>query len=248
MIFVAVVANYTYDAWGRLLSVKNASGSTISDASHIANVNPIRYRGYFYDTETKLYYCNSRYYDPQVKRFINADEYLSTGQGFNGFNMFAYCNNNPVMYYDPSGEIGLIVGILVGIAVGSLVVSIPSSEKIEPTESQIKEAESAANRAEYVVRSDSDGNPYTVDINIDTKDVIDSVDNIAMDYYYESLYERSVEIADEAGVPADNLMSSVHIAWEFEFHLAAYYVGIENARTTNLNVEETIFSMIKRLF
>ena len=99
----AIVANYTYDAWGRLLSVKNASGSTISDASHIANVNPIRYRGYFYDTETKLYYCNNRYYDPQIKRFINADVLLSTGTGFLGYNMFAYCNNNPVMYCDPSG-------------------------------------------------------------------------------------------------------------------------------------------------
>ena len=100
----AVVANYTYDAWGRLLSVKNASGFTISDASHIANVNPIRYRGYFYDTETKLYYCNSRYYDPQVKRFINADELLSTGTGFLGYNMFAYCENKPVMCSDPSGN------------------------------------------------------------------------------------------------------------------------------------------------
>ena len=74
------------------------------DASHIANVNPIRYRGYFYDTETKLYYCNSRYYDPQVKRFINADVYVSTGQGFNGFNMFAYCGNNPVVHGDQSGK------------------------------------------------------------------------------------------------------------------------------------------------
>ena len=102
--FVAVVANYTYDAWGRLLSVKNASGATISDASHIANVNPIRYRGYFYDTETKLYYCNSRYYDPQVKRFINADVLLSTATGFLGYNMFAYCGNNPVVYGDQSGK------------------------------------------------------------------------------------------------------------------------------------------------
>ena len=53
--------------------MKNESGAAITDVTHIANVNPIRYRGYFYDTETKLYYCNSRYYDPQVKRFINAE-------------------------------------------------------------------------------------------------------------------------------------------------------------------------------
>ncbi len=95
--------NYTYDAWGRLVSVRNASGSTISDASHIANVNPIRYRGYFYDTETKLYYCNSRYYDPQVKRFINAEPNMFDG-GFDanavflGYNVFCYCANNPVTH------------------------------------------------------------------------------------------------------------------------------------------------------
>ena len=81
----------------------NASGATITDATHIANVNPIRYRGYFYDSETKLYYCNSRYYDPQIKRFINADELLSTGTGFLGYNMFAYCNNNPVLFTDSEG-------------------------------------------------------------------------------------------------------------------------------------------------
>jgi len=99
-----VVANYTYDAWGKLLSVTDASGNAITNTLHISNVNPIRYRGYFYDTETGLYYCNSRYYDPQMRRFINADGYTSTGQGFGGFNMFAYCQNNPVMYTDSSGE------------------------------------------------------------------------------------------------------------------------------------------------
>ena len=98
-----VIANYTYDAWGKVLSVTDASGNAITDTLSIANVNPIRYRGYFYDSETGLYYCNSRYYDPAMRRFINADGYVSTGQGFGGYNMFAYCQNNPVMLVDPSG-------------------------------------------------------------------------------------------------------------------------------------------------
>ena len=64
----------------------------------------LRYRGYYYDTETGLYYLQSRYYDPVVKRFINADSYSSTGQGFLGYNMFAYCGNNPSVSEDSYGN------------------------------------------------------------------------------------------------------------------------------------------------
>ena len=66
--------------------------------------NPFRYRGY-YDTETGYYYLNSRYYDPQVKRFISADNlnYLGANGDLNSYNLYAYCSNNPVMYVDPVG-------------------------------------------------------------------------------------------------------------------------------------------------
>jgi len=90
----AVVASYEYDPYGKILS---ATGS-------MAEVNPLRYRGYYYDAETGFYYVNSRYYDPGVGRFLNADGYASTGQGLVGFNMFAYCGNNPVNCSDPSGQ------------------------------------------------------------------------------------------------------------------------------------------------
>ena len=64
----------------------------------------MRYRGYVYDTESELYYLQSRYYDPEVGRFLNADSFASTGQGLLGNNMFAYCNNNPVNLSDYSGN------------------------------------------------------------------------------------------------------------------------------------------------
>ena len=89
-----IVAQYTYDAWGYILS----------SGGNLAEVNPLRYRGYYYDNETGFYYLQSRYYDPANRRFINADSYQSTGQGFVGTNMFAYCNNSPVDLYDPSGN------------------------------------------------------------------------------------------------------------------------------------------------
>ena len=92
------VVQYTYDAWGKVLSVTGTLASTVG------RYNPFRYRSYYYDTETRFYYLNSRYYDPEVCRFINADSFVSTGQGILGNNMFAYCNNNPVMYVDYSGQ------------------------------------------------------------------------------------------------------------------------------------------------
>ena len=70
----------------------------------MAEANPLRYRGYYYDRETEFYYLNSRYYDPKTGRFINADSYVSTGQGIMGYNMFAYCGNNPVNRSDTEGR------------------------------------------------------------------------------------------------------------------------------------------------
>ena len=73
-------------------------------ASTLGETNPIRYRGYYYDTETGFYYLQSRYYDPSTGRFLNADSYVSTGLGMMGYDMFAYCQNNPVVLSDQYGE------------------------------------------------------------------------------------------------------------------------------------------------
>ena len=94
-----VVAQYTYDAWGN-----------VSSSGRLAEINPLRYRGYYYDSETGFYYLQSRYYDPANRRFINADSYQSTGQGFIGTNMFAYCNNSPILFVDHDGNDAEAVG------------------------------------------------------------------------------------------------------------------------------------------
>ena len=91
--------SYVYDAWGNFTTTYH-NGAT---SSSIAAKNPYKYRGYYYDSEIGLYYLKTRYYDPNVGRFINADGYISTGQGLIGYNMYAYCNNNPIMYVDPQG-------------------------------------------------------------------------------------------------------------------------------------------------
>ena len=89
------MVEYAYDAWGNPIS------TTGSMASTLGNDNPFRYRGYYYDEETGLYYLNSRYYNPHWGRFINADSYGGTIGGLLSHNVFAYCSNNPVMYRDP---------------------------------------------------------------------------------------------------------------------------------------------------
>ena len=96
----AAVVTYSYDAWGRHTSGNNGTGTL---ASTLGKHNPLRYRGYVFDTESGLYYLQSRYYNPEVGRFINADAFTSTGQGLLGNNMFAYCNNNPINNIDTLG-------------------------------------------------------------------------------------------------------------------------------------------------
>ena len=89
------VASYCYDAWGKILACDGA----------LAELNPLRYRGYVYDQETGFYYLQSRYYDPAIGRFINADNVISyAGNSLLGCNVFAYCFNNPVNLSDDSAH------------------------------------------------------------------------------------------------------------------------------------------------
>ncbi|MDR3293543.1 MAG: RHS repeat-associated core domain-containing protein [Clostridiales bacterium] len=116
-----LVAKYEYDAWGNHTVIEYTSGN-------IGALNPIRYRGYYYDVETGLYYLKSRYYDPDTGRFINADDpsVLDTTKGdINGYNLYAYCGCNPVMGYDPDGHFnwGNFCKIVAGVVIiGALVV------------------------------------------------------------------------------------------------------------------------------
>ena len=114
------MANYHYDPYGKPQYV---TGS-------MADVNPLRYRGYYYDADTEFYYLQSRYYDPAICRFINADEYASTEQGILGCNMFSYCQNSPVFNEDSLGNLdwgclikgaGRLVTGITAVVVGAAV-------------------------------------------------------------------------------------------------------------------------------
>ncbi len=126
----ALVAQYEYDAWGNTLSIKNASGADITAWYNIAVANPIRYRGYYYDSDLGLYYLQSRYYDADVGRFINADtaEVLSVSfDGVTDKNLFLYCDNNPVVRADKSGNVwNVVIGAVVGGVVSGAISAVTS--------------------------------------------------------------------------------------------------------------------------
>ena len=122
-----IVARYNYDAWGKIVSITDSNGALVTDQSHIAIINPFRYRGYYYDTETGLYYVSSRYYDPEIGRWINADSVIDQSSVI-GANLFVYCLNNPVNMTDETGNLPFFaitaaIGAVVGAVVGGVVAA-----------------------------------------------------------------------------------------------------------------------------
>jgi len=111
------VARYAYDAWGNSTIAQNVD--------NMAHINPFRYRGYYRDRGTGFYYLQTRYYDPAIRRFINADNYklvpaLAGQRG--GLNMYAYALNNPVSYVDPSGQFAITIAIVALVGIIALCV------------------------------------------------------------------------------------------------------------------------------
>ena len=122
----SVVVEYKYDAWGNH-AILDANGDDLT--SGVGVLNPFRYRSYYYDEETDLYYLQTRYYDPEVGRFLSQDDvsYLAP-DNINGLNLYAYCSNNPVMNVDPTGTSfwenfwKVVAGVVIigGLVVGSI--------------------------------------------------------------------------------------------------------------------------------
>jgi len=109
------VVSYQYDSWGRLLTIHD------STTAKVGTKNPFRYREYFWDEEIRLYYLNTRYYDPEVGRFLNPDNIsvIKAGEiGYNDKNLYAYCDNNPIMRADEEGEFW---NYLLGAGIGTLI-------------------------------------------------------------------------------------------------------------------------------
>ena len=134
----AQVVSYTYDPWGKLLSITDTSGTDIGA------LNPLRYRGYYYDTETGFYFLQSRYYDPTVSRFITPEPNIYTGafdggSGLAQYNAYAYCANDPVNFSDDTGEF-ITAAAVIGISAlaGGLISGTISAITQYATTGEIK--------------------------------------------------------------------------------------------------------------
>jgi len=117
-----IVCEYSYNSWG-IHRVLNADGSINNDKTSVAHLNPYRYKGYYWDEQTGLYYLQSRFYDPEIMRFISADDIrFINASSIGGLNLFAYCLNNPISFIDSNGnEPVAIISIIVGFAKDILV-------------------------------------------------------------------------------------------------------------------------------
>ena len=214
------VVEYTYDAWGNILT------TTGSMAGTLGQINPLRYRGYVYDAETGLYYLQSRYYDPAVGRFVNADILVSTGQGILGNNMFAYCNNNPVMYCDPTGRFFVDWDVLPNWEAGKTF----AEWLLEQTKSDKEAIESG----EVTYKSNGAGNGA----------------HIENSHKIKTLWVMYDFIEENRGDEVDG--STAGVVYEWLFHNIAYEIGeflnmdSISVPAANLDFGKTIFDDVRK--
>ena len=212
-------AKYVYDAWGNH-KVYNASGVEQTSSTFVGNINPIRYRGYYYDTESDMYYCKSRYYKPQINRWINMDDisYLDK-KNINGFNLYAYCGNDPVNKYDPSGHIAIstIIGIIIG------VVALAAT----------------ANDIYQIARGEDNGEGLKVMISGDNVHVKNSYKILTpwMRYGY-SFYLNHFNHNTKDVIQG----STAGVQFEWELHNYAAWLGIGGDSAKHLDVGKSIFA------
>ena len=199
-----------------------------------AYYNPFRYRGYYYDTETGLYYLQSRYYNPQWGRFLNADGYVNANGDMIGFNMYAYCSNNPIMYTDPTGNvpIGSVVALAAvsGLCISALGYVIVQNIRSQDDSSHLEKASDI--NLSYVKTEETKA-IYNFDYNSNTYTAIYSTDSaewhINNSYQIEN-HDDIVLICSELiqekpvpGIAEGTHRTASDLTYEWEQHNIAYY-------------------------
>lgn len=179
------IVKYKYDSWGNLITIEDNNGNTITDQNNIGHINPFRYRSYYYDEETKLYYLNNRYYNPKWGRFISPDSLLGANKDFFANNLYLYVSNNPINRFDLSGQIiqsllkwghkqlkkikktKIYKKIKKALTLSTSVTTtknVPLVNKIKRTFTMDISTESGGTKTEYINNSDS---PFSIDIGSD---------------------------------------------------------------------------------
>ena len=186
------VVQYNYDAWGNH-KVVDANGNEITDPNHLGNLNPFRYRGYYYDTETGFYFLKTRYYDPEVGRFLNRDSIIfADPEEVNGLNLYAYCLDNPINYIDPLGKFVISIGAALVMLAGGLFASFAApiivdaagdiADQIVSSIESLDIPEANVDSSQFV-----DSNESIIEANV-TNDIISST--IVSTYTFDHLFEK----------------------------------------------------------
>ena len=223
-----IQVEYRYDAWGNIIYINTPSGSTLDPS-----INPYTYRGYRYDSETGLYYCNSRYYNPEWGRWLNADSvnYLDPGST-NGLNLYAYCGNNPVMGYDPNGTFFITIGVLLVIA--KVVATIVVIAAVAATVHDVYQLESGeVNATPTDSREDEDSFNDNVQI-INSRKILTPWIQFGYSFYLNHINENTKNVIRG---------SSFGVQYEWQLHNVAYYLGIGNKTSAeSVDIGKTIFA------
>lgn len=109
-----LVVQYAYNAWGKIQSITGTLATTVGE------YNPFRYKGYHFDSDTGMYYCHTRYYVPDWCRWLCADGVIGLDPfGLFDQNLYCYCGNDPVNYFDPTGHSAILIGLIIGAIIGA---------------------------------------------------------------------------------------------------------------------------------
>lgn len=228
------VATYTYsNAWGNhSVSYSNGGGSTG------AQYNPFRYRGYYYDTDLGMYYLQSRYYDSSICRFINADGYVSTGQGIIGNNMFAYCGNNPVNRVDPTGDLWFAIAIVAVMASTVLIGHVVAGVNIIVADNIVDSLEKNNSQSEAPLSNEEMINKYLNEKYGSDVSVNISNDNAKITNGSDVNFRDRMVISVLLAKNGYSSRSAVNLAAEWEAHnIVDFIAGGNNDRARNVDLD-----------
>lgn len=227
-----IVAEYRYNSWGEIIEMLDSNGNPISKTQdHIANINPYRYRSYYYDQETEMYYLNSRYYNPKWGRFVSSDNYITNDYRVLGSNMYIYCKNNYINEDDISGHgVGLLI---ISLVLGAYAIvndkkkrkkavqnikkiqkkkkdvkdkTKEINQKLQKTKSEVKketEGKNFVERLKFVYDTSNDGKKYDLKLQDDWGDTV-IYDNLVMEAQDVGNFHFGY-LGRAAGIPLDVL-------------------------------------------
>ena len=225
------LVSYVYTAWGEITSTTYHN----SGANTTVTNNPFTYRGYYYDRDLGLYYLQSRYYDSKVCRFISPDTYISTGQGIIGYNMYSYCENNPVIRADYTGRLWRIV-LIMAIAVVTIVALTSCDTNYDEVPNKSAE-EIYDNNTTIFTPSDFNDPDQSIAVSINLNDIHGlSRDNEKIKEYTNTLADGIENEYSE--IFESNEINRVQLYSEIKLHLVCWDLGIltKHANPADVNI------------